>query len=95
MNLLNILIMGIATFTIYLNFQIMHGVYFLTILAHQFNLISTRAMWVWIAIFASPFVFNYVIFSPTLYGDQYIYTFEVVERAFGRERIQGLWVKWV
>ncbi len=62
---------------------------FLTILAHQLSLISTRAMWVWIAIFASPFVFNYVIFSPTLYGDQYIYTFEVVERAFGRERIQG------
>jgi len=62
---------------------------FLTILAHQLNLISTRAMWVWIAIFASPFVFNYIIFSPTLYGDQYIYTFEVVERAFGRERIQG------
>jgi len=44
---------------------------------------------VWIVVFAAPFIFNYVIFSPTLYGDQYIYTFEVVERAFGRQRIEG------
>ena len=65
----------------------------LVIFAHQIELISKRAMWIWIAAFASPFIFNYVIFSPTLYGDQYIYTFEVVELAFDRQRIPGsnLW----
>ena len=57
------------------------------------KLISDRALWVWVVAFASPFIFNYVIFSPTLYGDQYIYTFEVVELAFDRQRIPGsnLW----
>ena len=61
----------------------------LVLFAHQLHLISKRALWIWIAAFAAPFIFNYVIFSPTLYGDQYIYTFEVVERAFGRQRIPG------
>tara|TARA_B100000767_G_scaffold275686_1_gene314298 strand:+ start:1849 stop:3042 length:1194 start_codon:yes stop_codon:yes gene_type:complete len=61
----------------------------LVIFAHHLNLISKTALWVWIVVFAAPFIFNYVIFSPTLYGDQYIYTFEVVERAFGRQRIEG------
>ena len=57
----------------------------LVIFAHQIELISKRAMWIWIAAFASPFIFNYVIFS-TLYGDQYVYTFEVVELAFDRQK---------
>ena len=65
----------------------------LVVFAHQLKLISDRALWVWVIAFASPFIFNYVIFSPTLYGDQYIYTFEVVELAFDRQRIPGsnLW----
>lgn len=65
----------------------------LVVFAHQLKLISDRALWVWVVAFASPFIFNYVIFSPTLYGDQYIYTFEVVELAFDRQRIPGsnLW----
>lgn len=65
----------------------------LVVFAHQLKLISDKALWVWVIAFASPFIFNYVIFSPTLYGDQYIYTFEVVELAFDRQRIPGsnLW----
>jgi hypothetical protein len=65
----------------------------LVVFAHHLKLISDRALWVWVIAFASPFIFNYVIFSPTLYGDQYIYTFEVVEIAFDRQRIVGsnLW----
>ena len=61
----------------------------LVLFTHQIQLISTRALWYWVALFSTPLLFNYIIFSPTLYGDQYIYTFEVVERAFGRERIPG------
>jgi len=61
----------------------------LVIFTHQIKLISTRAFWVWIVVFSGPFFFNYVIFSPTLYGDQYIYTFEVMEIAFDRQRIPG------
>jgi len=65
----------------------------LVVFAHHLKLISNKALWIWIVIFASPLIFNYVIFSPTLYGDQYIYTFEVVELAFDRQRIVGsnLW----
>lgn len=48
----------------------------LALYTYKIGLINLNSLTVWLAIFFTPLVFNYLLFSPYLFGDQFLYSGE-------------------
>ena len=51
---------------------------FLLLIIYKLGFINTNSFIVWLALFFSPLVFNYFLFSPGLFGDQFMYARELI-----------------
>ena len=51
---------------------------FFAVFLYKLNYINSNSLLVWLAIFFAPLVFNYFLFSPFLFGDQFRYAAEVM-----------------
>jgi len=48
------------------------------LIIYKLGYINTNSLIAWLAIFFSPLVFNYFLFSPGLFGDQFMYARELI-----------------
>jgi len=48
----------------------------LALYTYKIRLINLNSLIVWLAIFFTPLIFNYLLFSPYLFGDQFLYSGE-------------------
>jgi hypothetical protein len=48
------------------------------LIIYKLGFINTNSFIVWLALFFSPLVFNYFLFSPGLFGDQFMYARELI-----------------
>jgi hypothetical protein len=60
---------------------------FLLLLSYKLNFINVNSLIVWLALFFSPLLFNYFLFSPWLFGDQFMYASEAMSPKIGGETI--------
>ena len=51
---------------------------FFAMFLYKLNYINSNSLLAWLAIFFAPLVFNYFLFSPFLFGDQFRYAAEVM-----------------
>ena len=51
---------------------------FFAVFLYKLNYINSNSLLAWLAIFFAPLVFNYFLFSPFLFGDQFRYAAEVM-----------------
>ena len=51
---------------------------FFVVFLYKLNYINSNSLLAWLAIFFAPLVFNYFLFSPFLFGDQFRYAAEVM-----------------
>ncbi|MDC3379799.1 hypothetical protein OAW69_01165 [Gammaproteobacteria bacterium] len=51
---------------------------FFAVFLYKLNYINSNSLLAWLAIFFAPFVFNYFLFSPFLFGDQFRYAAEAM-----------------
>ena len=51
---------------------------FFAVFLYKLNYINSNSLLAWLAIFFAPLIFNYFLFSPFLFGDQFRYAAEVM-----------------
>lgn len=63
---------------------------FLLLITYKLKFIQINSLIVWFVLFFSPLVFNYFLFLPGLFGDQFQYAAEVMSQKTGRGNVSDV-----